>query len=161
MRNFVIFIFLQFASVLAFSYCKELSPGQYESSNSMIIPQAFTLNQWNSDIFVTNVSDSPVSVTLTFSNDEGERYSPVQVSYDSKFTATNTPLDSNGALLMPGEMGRITILDDSTRYINIGEIAWHSNECIFEAIFVKHRNVYFDSSRFESGEFVLNGGLPF
>ena len=163
MKKLVFLAVVQLLSVFAYSYCKETSPGVFESSNSMRFAAAFTTgNNWYNDFMVTNISDAPVVVKITLTDDNGNAYFPTSMNYQSNFSNGNTPVDlENGALLLPGELGRMTIRDPSTYYINVGTISWQSNECIYEAIMLRHRNTYSDSGRITVSELSLNDGQPF
>ena len=82
-------------------------------------------------------------------------------SLDLLFSENNSPLDGNSAVLLPGEMGRVNVLDPGTGHVNVGKISWHSDSCIYRGLMVRARNRYVDGAGRLGDVFYLNGGMPF
>ena len=163
MKTFIITTILSLIASNTYAYCKEISPGEFESTNSLRLPSARThTTAWNNDYVVTNISNTNVTVRMQFTDVNGNEYTPQQVVYSYNFSSDNSPINLiNGAQLQPGETGRLNIDDPSTLDLGIGKITWSSNECIYEALMVRHINQFSASGRYSSGIVDLNGGHAF
>lgn len=134
-----------------------------KDSDSRIFPSMITPGGgWSGGFVVTNISDVPVKITLEQTDTDGNGYTPYSVSYTGHFNASNTPLNLiDGATLQPGQLGTLNIADPATAMINIGYINWEADSCIKNALLVTFYNQYNASSKYSSGRFHLNNGLPF
>ena len=62
-KQFILILWLAALAGVVHGYCKEVAPGQFESTNSLMLPLTHTLgNAWHSDYWITNISD----VDITF-----------------------------------------------------------------------------------------------
>jgi hypothetical protein len=132
-------------------------------SNSMITPIVTTSGTgWSSGFNITNISDVPITVKLEFTNVNGGLYTPSSTAYVHNFSSANNPLDlTNGAVLQPGELGQVRVLDPSTIHINVGYLSWESSTCIPYALMTTIANQYNISGKYSVDLFRMNNGMPF
>ena len=130
--------------------------------NSLIFPSTITSGStWWGGLYVTNVSDVPVKVTINMTDVNGDGYVPTTVYYFHHFSPLNTPFNTvDGAILQPGQLGLFNI-GDTTDLINIGYVNWSSDSCIENALMVTHYNYNSETYRYDNSKFHLNNGLPF
>ena len=162
MKQIAIVLCLQLISTFTFAYCKEISPGVYESSNWMDIPMLIANGaSWSGFFYVTNVSDEVITVKTEFSTPDGVSDLPSVAAYGFSFSGLNTPVSEEGAVLMPGEMGFFRIADVPTQHVNVGKISWYSDSCIYKGIIAKILNERTGSSIYSQGQFYFNNGQAF
>jgi len=145
--------------------CYPLAHGENElgSTNSKYIAHHAINAGWHSNFYVTNVSEKPVNIKLTFNDANGLAYSfPTTLFYDN-FSSTNSPLDSlgGGAILTPGQTGMILLSGPSFPGTVTGKVTWQADACLEHAITATMRNTHSSSSRYSQGLFPLNNGDPF
>lgn len=146
-------------------HCYPLAHGEngLGSTNSMHLPHMHTAGNWVAHVFVTNTGSKPVNVTYRFKIDDGAAYMPVNVGFHGRFNAVNNPLsiDTGGAILLPGQTGRVRIDDDNLQSTLTGTVHWQADSCIAHSLVASVRNSFWASDRNNSTTTFLNGGNPF
>ena len=163
MKNIIGFIFLSLLSSLSFGFCKETEPGIYESSNWMKIPPFFvTQGVHRSFFYLTNISDAVITVSIEFTDKEGDEFIPGALVYSWSFSASNSPIASSpDAVLLPGQSGRVEIVSAPDGFVSVGRISWHAEGCVYEGLIAKLFSYYVDSTGRFSDALYVNGGMPF
>lgn len=120
---------------LAKHQCEYDAVTGYTSSNEISTPAFLSVSSWQGYFFITNVSDQPVTVKMSLTNVNGGSLTPSTIVYDGNFSGANTPLNANGAVLQPGQLGEVFV-DNPTRHINVGKVSWEADACLSEALMV-------------------------
>jgi len=145
-------------------HCYPLEHGEngLGSTNAFHLPHFFTSGVWLANYYVTNTSDKPVNVKYRFKLGDGSAHQPRGVNLSESFNTGNNPLstDTGGAILQPGQTGRVRIEDDNLGSVLTGTIHWQADSCIGHALVASARSTYWGSSSFNTTIF-LNGGNPF
>jgi len=147
-------------------HCYPLPNGEngMGSSNSTYIPFMHTGSaNWTSAIYLTNTSDKNLNVKITLRTRDGEVYTPIQYSMFGAFSPTNSPFDHvvGGAILKPFKSAEIHLKDDNFHENFTGKVTWQADACLESAMTGAHRAHYSNSSRYDQGLTVFNGGNPF
>lgn len=147
-------------------HCYPLAHGEegMGSSNSIYLPFMHTRgSSWASRIYLTNTSNKNLNVKITLRTVNSEAYIPTQFSLKGAFSSTNSPFDYEvgGAILKPYKNAEVHIEDDNFLESFSGKITWQADACLESAIAGAHRAYFFDSTRFDQGLTVFNGGNPF
>lgn len=132
------------------------------SENTIFAPAANTNGNWSVEYTLTNISSKPVNVKLEFTNINGQNHSPSGVSYFGNFDSTNDPSNlATGAVLQPGELGRLILNDDTVTMIGPTKISWSADTCLQEALVASFNNQFSTTSRLDRGLVFLNNGKAF
>jgi len=146
-------------------HCYPLAHGEegMGSSNSIYAPFVYTGGNWQSMISLTNTSTKNLNVKITLRTNNGEVYTPIQYSMFGAFSATNSPFDQvvGRAILKPFKSTEIYIYDDNVHESFTGKITWQADACLESAMTGALRIEYFNSSHYDQGFVLFNGGNPF
>jgi len=137
-------------------YCNENG-----SSNEILTPMFLTGGTYSGYLFITNVSEHPVTVKWNLADASGNAFTPTDLLYAAKFSAGNTPVNASGATLQPGEMGEIVVLTGVNGRVNVGKLSWHSTACMQSALMANYLNELTESSRYSATAIPLNAGKAF
>jgi len=144
-------------------HCYPLEHGENGLGSTKHLPHFRTSGVWVANYYVTNTSDKPVNVKYRFKLGDGSAYQPRDVNLYESFNTGNSPLstDTGGAILLPGQTGRVHILDDNLGSVLTGTVHWQADSCIGHALVVSARNSYWSGSYSGNTTIFLNGGNPF
>ena len=145
-------------------HCYPLEHGEngLGSTNSMHLPHFETTGSWIANYYVTNTGDKPVNVKYRFKLGDGSAYQPQDRDLRERFNSGNNPLsiDTGGAILLPGQTGRIIIRDDNLDTTLTGTVHWQADSCITHSLVASARSSTWGSNSSNTTIF-LNGGNPF
>ena len=137
--------------------------GRMGSTNSVYMPVVVTSGKWRSYFYLTNTSDKNLNVKIVLRTQDGEVYTPTQYSLHGAFSSINSPFDQvvGGAILKPFKTGEVYIMEDHFSQSFTGKITWQADACLEHAMTGAARIYYLDSSHFDQGLVLFNGGQPF
>ena len=138
--------------------------GRMGSANSVYMPFMHTSGSgWSSYFFLTNTSDKNLNVKIVLRTQDGDVYTPTQYSLTGAFSSVNSPFDQvvGGAILKPFKTGEVYIMEDHFSQSFTGKITWQADACLEHAMTGAARIYYLDSSHFDQGLVLFNGGQPF
>ena len=137
--------------------------GRMGSTNSVYMPFMHTRRNWSSNFYLTNTSDKNLNVKSVLRTQDGDVYTPTQYSLHGAFSSINSPFDQvvGGAILKPFKTGEVYIMEDHFSQSFTGKITWQADACLEHAMTGAARIYYLDSSHFDQGLVLFNGGQPF
>ncbi len=149
-------------SAILLSVVSGMSVAECQGSHGSMHLPVLKMHQsnWSAGFLVNNVSDSTVTVKMSYTDHNGQSYSQTY-RYFANFSSANSPTNSDGATLNPGTLGRIHFNNTGSRYLANGKISWYSDACIDEAITVGYYNQVSESSRYDASLNYLNDSQPF
>jgi len=107
-----------------------------------------------------------VNVKYRFKLGDGSAYQPRNADLLESFNTGNNPLstDTGGAILQPGQTGRVRIENDNLGTVLTGTVHWQADSCIGHALVASARSSYWGASNINGSGITtifLNGGNPF
>lgn len=152
--------------------CYPLAHGEngQGSRSSVRIPSMLVSGSAMLELFLTNIGEQAINVTLELYDEDGNRWVPAPATtYAGKFSASNSPirqLDGTGAAQLSSlEAGFVRIDDNTQSKLVHGVLNWQADKCLSDPMLSVDASIYYhfpnSSTRDSTRAVIINGGKPF